>query len=315
MDKKKETRANYQKYHTFEFLEKRQNDPAWRDQYLQVKAERQRATIKAFIFSFALFAVALLFIFVLYPAFDNAMNKPNNSDDIQELAYSTRESDTSADTSSRTTYARQDTNSQITNDPSTSESNSTYTENPPKVYSELEKQEINEQFLNWAGERAKIAGMAVNSAYFNHGASGIGDWYARTPDGLVQVQQQVKEGKPGYDYFSIHSLGGVVFYYSLADERGKSDEINDQKKLISSTATGFNVIADSDQPIVKYLLGDNGVVYEANSTGAFSDYFYVADNTGDLTALYKPEELKDFIVSKDTAAQEEFKRILGQYPN
>lgn len=179
-----------------------------------------------------------------------------------------------------------------------------------KVYTESEKQAISNEFLEWAGYRAALGGMATNGAYFNHGASGRGDWYARTPDGLVLVQQQDPDSKRGYDYYSIHAIGGVVFYTSKYGTTGKTEEVNDSSNN-PSTAAGFNEVAELNQPIIKYLLGDNGVVYEFNGTGAFSSGFYVTDNEGDFD--YWPEEQVPFFISNDQAAQAELQKILLQY--
>jgi len=63
-------------------------------------------------------------------------------------------------------------------------------------------EKINQAFNNWAGERAKIGHMAVTDWYFDHGAAGRGDWYADSPDGEIQVQNQDNPGKAGLK--SIH---------------------------------------------------------------------------------------------------------------
>lgn len=196
-------------------------------------------------------------------------------------------------------------------EPSSTESNLASSQ-PLRVYSEREKQEINQIFLEWAGGRGEIGGMAVSRRFFDHGASGMGDWYAVTEDGLMQLQQQHPEGRPGYDAFSIHCIGGVVFYYSVFGTTGATEEVSDPQNS-PSTATGFTTVADSERPFVKYLLGDNGVVYEAETLPAFSDGFYVADDYGDLYSYYDPANQTEFKISADVAAQQELGRILNSY--
>lgn len=62
---------------------------------------------------------------------------------------------------------------------------------------------------------------------------------------------------------------------------------------------------------MKYLLGSNGVVYEFQSSGAFSDGFYETSDQGDFN--YWPTTQVPFKVSKDAAAQETLQTILAQY--
>ncbi|MDH6364383.1 hypothetical protein M2139_001312 [Enterococcus sp. PF1-24] len=71
--------------------------------------------------------------------------------------------------------------------------------------------------------------------------------------------------------------------------------------------------ADTNQPFTKYLLGDNGVVYEAQTQASFSSGFCEADDNGDVNAYYLPNEEIVFQRSADTAAQEELQRILRKY--
>lgn len=55
-----------------------------------------------------------------------------------------------------------------------------------------QKKQINADVLNWAAERATVGHMAVSDWYFDHGSAGLGDWYANTPDGQVQVSASTK---------------------------------------------------------------------------------------------------------------------------
>lgn len=177
-------------------------------------------------------------------------------------------------------------------------------------YTEAEKQAISNEFLKWAGERATLGGMAVNDHYFDHGASGRGDWYAVTTEGqFILVQKQDPTIEVGDRYFA-NALGGVVFYTSKHGATGLSNELNDQQNH-PSTAAGFSEVADPSKPIVKYLLGDNGVVYEFQSSASFTSGFYVTDDEGSTD--YWPSEQVPFFVSKDLDAQNELQRILANY--
>ncbi|RRG17475.1 hypothetical protein D3P96_07510 [Weissella viridescens] len=168
-------------------------------------------------------------------------------------------------------------------------------------------EKINQAFNNWAGERAKMGHMAVTNWYFDHGAAGRGDWYADSPDGEIQVQNQDNPGKAG---FKIHSLGGCVFYKSKSGKIGQQD-----LSAESSIAGNYSVDMNFDKPISKYLLGDNGVVYElklgngspASTNTGFGEY----NDDGEYTAKYAPDET--FQVSEDAAAQSELKALIAQY--
>lgn len=83
-----------------------------------------------------------------------------------------------------------------------------------------QKKQINADFLNWAAERATVGHMAVSDWYFDHGSAGLGDWYANTPDGQVQVQNQ---NQPGAAAFKIHAVGGCIFYKSKDGQIGKQN--------------------------------------------------------------------------------------------
>ncbi|WP_265455161.1 hypothetical protein [Enterococcus sp. HY326] len=233
-------------------------------------------------------------------------NEPTTSSSSTSTTDTISQSEAS---SSSTKISSTTTSTTVSSEAST---NSSTAPTAVRVYSEAEKQAITETFLTWADSRAKTAGMAVNSNYFDHGASGIGDWYAVTSDGLIQVQQQSENELPGYNAFPLHSLGGIVWYYSVNGVTGITDEVDDPQNS-PSTAVGFSNVADSQQPFTKYILADNGVVYEAQTSSAFSDGFYVAGDDGNLYTYYSPESQLVFQKSQDTAAQTELQSILSQY--
>lgn len=178
--------------------------------------------------------------------------------------------------------------------------NTTLTKN--QYYSKEVVSTINQQFLNWASERAKIGGMAVTSEFFNHGAAGRGDWYAVTPDGLALAQDL---DNPGYDYFPLHVVGGVTFYYSKNGTVGQTTERNK-----SSFAAGFSEVAYDNKPIVKYILCDNGMIYELQSNISLSSGFSEASDDGEISRSQINEQ--DFTRSEDKDAIQEYQRIISR---
>lgn len=181
---------------------------------------------------------------------------------------------------------------------------------PVREYSEEEKDAVQQEFLEWAIPRVEEGNMAVTDKYFEHGASGLGDWFAETEDGEIQLQQQLPEEElPGYDTYEIHSLGGVAFYVSSSGVTGY-----DEAPKEAATAQGFTEVADSDYPIHKYVLGDNGVVYEligdVDEIGGFPSGYGLYDDDGKTKAI-DPEYT--FKVSDDADAQEEWRQILQSH--
>lgn len=168
---------------------------------------------------------------------------------------------------------------------------------------ESQKEEVNTNFLKWAIDRANIGNMAVTDLYFNHGSGGQGDYFASTPDGDIQVQDM---NNPGASGFNIHAIGGVTFYKTLSGSTGYQDLSS------NSIADGYGNDYDTNEPAVKYLLADNGVVYESihhtgvNGPGAG---YYEMDDTGKLDGTKE----YTFYESKDSAAQSELKSILQKY--
>lgn len=168
-----------------------------------------------------------------------------------------------------------------------------------------EQQEMTQLFYDWAVERAKIGNMAVTDMYFSHGAAGRGDWYAMTPDGEVQTQNQ---DNPGFSHFDIHAIGGVAFYQPASGDFG-----GDANAPFPSTADGYSRLALPDTNVHKYMLADNGVVYELigkKEYMSFSSGFGEYDDEGTY-GEYPPG--REFEISGDQDAQQEWQRILGMY--
>src|SRR5699024_12463573 len=133
--------------------------------------------------------------------------------------------------------------------------------------------EASQAFLDWAMPRAEEGGMAVTDNYFGHGASGSGDWYAVTEDCEIQVQDQDPTTEsPGYDAFDIHALGVVVFYTSNSGVTGL-DEKSYKEQGGAGGGRKYTAVAEPDEPSHKYLLGDNGVVYELKGSATRLDSY------------------------------------------
>lgn len=174
-----------------------------------------------------------------------------------------------------------------------------------REFTDAEKQAMVDEFYTWAVERAEVGGMAVNDYYFGHGAAGRGDWYATTPHGDVQVQDQ---DNPGFDAFNIHAIGGIVFYQPISGDYGA-----DENTEVESTASGYQTMAIDGTDIHKYMLADNGVIYEHISVKeetSLSSGFGEFNDDG-TRGEYAPASR--FEVSGDQDAQEEWQRILSKY--
>ena len=174
-----------------------------------------------------------------------------------------------------------------------------------REFTDAEKQAMVDEFYTWAVERAEVGGMAVNDYYFGHGAAGRGDWYATTPHGDVQAQDQ---DNPGFDAFNIHAIGGIVFYQPISGDYGA-----DENTEVESTASGYQTMAIDGTDIHKYMLADNGVVYEHISVKeetSLSSGFGEFNDDG-TRGEYAPASR--FEVSGDQDAQEEWQRILSKY--
>lgn len=175
-------------------------------------------------------------------------------------------------------------------------------------FSDDTKKAITNEFYVWATNQAKKGDMAITPLYFNHGAAGRGDWYAETPDGKMLVQDN-KQDLPGKDAFEFGNIGGMLFFYALDGTVGHDDKINS-----GSTADDYTLNLDTSKPASKYILGDNGVVYELKkaagdglSTGSG---FTECDDHGSFNTNYPPTPL---IVSEDAAAQAKLQELIVKY--
>lgn len=228
----------------------------------------------------------------------------------QELAQKEKEeakkaeSDSDGENSSESEESVNEEENEETED-TDAENETAAEENTLQEFTDAEKQEMNQLFYDWAVERAEIGGMAVTVMYFTHGAAGYGDWYAVTPDGEVQAQDL---DNPGFDHFDIHAIGGVAFYQPESGDIGA-----DKNAPFPSTAEGYSRLAQPDTNVHKYMLADNGVVYELigkKENISFSSGFGEYNDDGSR-GEYVPDVA--FEVSGDQDAQQEWQRILGMY--
>lgn len=149
-----------------------------------------------------------------------------------------------------------------------------------KSFSDTEKTIINDEMQRWADERAKMSGMAVSGEFFGHGAGGDGDYTVETGDGTACLQHATSLDNRAPDgTYSSEIIGGLTWYYSLNGTKGYTAEAGEPVPTI----TGFSEVADINKPMIRYLFGNNGVVYEADCTASVSiaatDYYEVSSDT------------------------------------
>src|SRR5699024_8086575 len=185
-----------------------------------------------------------------------------------------------------------------------------------EMYSGEEQKEASQAFFDWAIPRAEVGGMAVTDNYSGHGTSGSGDWYAMTEDGEILVHDQdPRQEEIGYKSYEIHALGGVVLYTSCSDVTGR-----DKSAYAEQGGAGggrkYTAVAEPNEPLHKYLLGDNGVVYElkgsAKERDSYQAGFGLYDDHGENKLI---EEEYTFKVSEDQDAQDEWVKILENINN
>lgn len=172
--------------------------------------------------------------------------------------------------------------------------------------SDKDKAEIKEKVLKWAGDQAKKEGLAASNRYFGAGEISIGDWYAMTPKGELQVSNQ---NAPGPKAFDRHNIVGVVVYHSNQGVTGF-----DKKAEDLSNIEGYKNVADMNQPITKYLFADDGKVYEyqfqPGKEVTLSSGFAPKDHN-DKDPNLKPDQL--FKESRNQSANDLMKKLVQQY--
>lgn len=167
-----------------------------------------------------------------------------------------------------------------------------------------EKTEINNDFYNWADQRAKIGNMAISKYYFDHGSEDNGNlWYASTPDGDILIRNASDTySSKSYD---LRKIGGFVFYTAKDGTTGKCDNI---KQDTDDGAKYSSDQIDCTKPVDKYLLANNGIVYECKLDGETAE--------PDSGFNIKGEDNinnDDWIVSQDKAAQDEYRQLITKY--
>ena len=179
--------------------------------------------------------------------------------------------------------------------------------NPSETFSisKKVKHDINKDFYNWAAQRAKIGNMAVSHYYFDHGPDEDGKlWYAPTPDGDVLIRNASDEYN-SKDY-TLKKLGGVVFYTS---ENGTTGKCNDIAHDTDNGAIYSSDEVDASKPIDKYILANNGIIYECKLDGYSAEPdsgFYIKGDDNDSKS-------DSWIISKDKDAQNEYRQLIEKY--
>ena len=106
--------------------------------------------------------------------------------------------------------------------------------------------------------------------------------------------------------FKIHCIGGVYFFTAMSGETGQVDFTDDN----------MSKVVDTIKPMDKYLLGDNGVVYEykiSSEEGASANVALYPYNSS--TSKADSTNLAKFIVSDDQDAQAKLKELIAEHKN
>lgn len=245
-------------------------------------------------------AILIVWVGYLFGSYHTLATQDTKSESSNVAAKSSSHKQKKVKASSSSKAGKDTTNS------SSQENGSDASTTQTRRYSNDEETTAQKYFLEWAKVQAQKGNMAVTDRFFDHGASGKGDWFAETEDGKALIQQQFPDN-PGYNAYKMHVLGGVTFYTAKDGTTGYDEAVNE-----NDTASGIANLADKSKQIHKYLLCDNGVVYEAigsyNDLVAFSSPYGLYDDDGQTETIHGRIVFK---ISQDQAAQNEWKRILA----
>ncbi|QFR67468.1 putative lipoprotein precursor [Furfurilactobacillus rossiae] len=198
------------------------------------------------------------------------------------------------------TNTKSTSSSSITNSSSSATASTQTSSNDVTPLSSSQKSAISSAFTSWASHRAQMGNMAVSDWYFDHGSAGDSDWVAMTSDGKVLVQDN---GNPGSANYKIQAIGGVVFYSAKDGTTGLDSGLSS-----GSNADGYSTNMSFSKPISKYLLANNGVVYELKIPAGTS----ASPTTGFTNGEGAGDGNQTFQVSQDNAAQNELKQLISQ---
>lgn len=162
---------------------------------------------------------------------------------------------------------------------------------------------IQKAYRTAAAAVAKKQDLASNEYYFDHGAGSDEDYYAKTVDGKMMVQDM---GNPGAGAFKIHALDGVITYKSVNGVTGYEslDALGD-----ASFAAQYQPIAVDGKINNKYVLGDNWKVYQIDNPTTLDNTTYgFAQSDSTLDA---PEWIH--VGKPMTALQQEVYQIFSAY--
>lgn len=177
----------------------------------------------------------------------------------------------------------------------------TYTGGPSSV--------VQAKFYKWAVQYGQGMGYAVTDWIFSPANNTVTSaWYAKTPNGLMQVTNAAV-----YHQFKLHLLGGIVLFTSLQKQIGAVSK--QQLQTGGASYAGYAPQANLALPMYKYLLGDDGVVYEVdNATSPLVGFGQVGLNGQPDGQNATPVNGQIFI-SPDKNAQKAYQQILKPYQN
>lgn len=160
-----------------------------------------------------------------------------------------------------------------------------------------QKGTITKDFYIWEEKQVASKGLAINRLYFQHGADDPKDWWTNTPDGRLQIQDL---NAPGASAFPLHAIGGYITYTAKNGTTGTDPALNDGP--IFST---YETEIDNSKPVTKYVLADNGKLYEATFDSGKS-----VTPTDGFGQDGFTNAMKTFTATKDGQAQQKLNDII-----